>query len=281
MNEAIAIPEGSGIRINPRDPFLVTDSGKFGMRRLPATRILGVPVSLVDMSSAVREIVRWAQEGLTSMVCARDTYSLVCVTKDPMLQEVHERASMITPDGMPLAVTGKLRGHGSMRVSGPTLMEEVCRATAGTGIRHYFYGGKEGVADLLAANLEKRFPGIAVAGTRCPPFGSLSQERDEAEVAAIRAARPNIVWIGMSSPRQDVWMFEHIDRLPGMVLVAVGAAFDFHAGTVKRAPLWMQRRGLEWLFRLVMEPQRLWRRYLLVVPQFLWQMLIKGDRLTR
>lgn len=259
----------ASVRINASDRFLAPVAAPAG-RRLPATRILGTPVSLLTMTMAVEHIVTWARERRSSMVCVRDVHSIMRAAEDPHLLAVHERAAMVTPDGMPLAITSRWRGHGTGRVSGPSLVEEVCNATKGTGLSHYFYGGKEGVAALMVNNLRQRYPGLAVAGIESPPFGEISADEDVATVARILASGAAIVWVGISTPKQDFWMDDHRDRLPGVVMIGVGAAFDFHAGIVKRAPRWMQNSGLEWLHRLGSEPRRLWRRYVLLAPKFVW-----------
>ncbi|PXW64181.1 WecB/TagA/CpsF family glycosyltransferase [Methylobacterium sp. B4] len=274
MSDAAAMPmsEPYALRINRNDPHLVASDGRAG-HRLPATRILGVPVSVIDMPMAVRTIIDWALTRRTSMICVRDVHGIMCAQEQPDLRAAHERASMITPDGAPLTIISRLlRAHGTGRVPGPTLMEEMFAATQGTGIRHYLYGGKEGVAEQVAANFARKYPGSEVCGLECPPFGTVSPERDAGLTDAIRRAEPHIVWVGMSTPKQDIWMNDHLDRLPGMVLIGVGAAFDFHSGAVKRAPKLMQALALEWLHRLMSEPRRLWRRYLVMAPAFLWKM---------
>lgn len=269
-----AVDLGS-VTINRADPHLVEPGGEFGTRKLYATRILSVPVSLVDMQTAVRTILEWAGAGESGTVCVRDVHGIMRCEEDPALRDVHERASMVTPDGMPLALVSRWRGHRTSRVPGPSLVEAVFEASRNTGIRHYLYGGKQGVAEKMAANLMARYPGVEIVGTVSPPFGQASPDEDERDVEAIRQARPHLVWVGMSSPKQDFWIDEHAGRLPGMVLLAVGAAFDFHSGAIKRAPVWMQNSGLEWLHRLSSEPRRLWRRYLVLAPRFVWHLLTK------
>ncbi len=266
-----------GISINAADPFLDTTRGPFGTRELPATRILGVPVSLIDMPFAVETLLRWAGERKTAMVCVRDVHSIMCAQRNPSLQAVHERASMITPDGMPLALISRWRGHQTGRVAGPSLVEEVCWASQETGVRHYFFGGNIGVAEAMAANLKSRFPALAVAGTASPPFRAPTSEEDEQFIADIIASEAAIVWVGISTPKQDFWMDSHRHRLPGKVLIGVGAAFDFHSGAVKRAPVWMQNSGLESLHRLASEPRRLWRRYLIQAPAFVGKVVLTGQ----
>jgi len=191
--------------------------------------------------------------------------------RDPALKRIHNRSGMTTPDGMPLVWLSRLHGHRHVsRVYGPDLLIAVCQESIRAGYRHFFYGGAEGVPEALAAALLRRFPGLVVAGTYSPPFRPLTPEEDEQIVAMINRARPDIVWVGLGAPKQEYWMAEHVGRLEAPVMVGVGAAFDFHSGRKKQAPRWMQRSGLEWLFRLLTEPRRLWRRYLINNPLFLW-----------
>jgi N-acetylglucosaminyldiphosphoundecaprenol N-acetyl-beta-D-mannosaminyltransferase len=233
--------------------------------------ILGVPVSVVHPQSAIGWISGWIGRKESRYVCVADVHSVVQGYKNPMHRASMRGADMIVPDGMPLVWTGRLRGESVMaRVSGPDLLPAVCAHSAKeAGWRHYFFGGAEGVPERLAERLSERFPGLRVVGTCSPPFRALSAEEDAELVRQINEARPDIVWVGLGCPKQERWMAAHVDRIEGAVLIGVGAAFDFHVGHVKRAPLWMQRNGLEWVHRLASEPRRLWRRYLVLAPEFL------------
>jgi N-acetylglucosaminyldiphosphoundecaprenol N-acetyl-beta-D-mannosaminyltransferase len=154
-------------------------------------------------------------------------------------------------------------------------MLAACQRSIEKGYRHFFYGGAPGVAEILATRLHARFPTLQVVGLNTPPFRPLTPAEDRTVVVRINTAQPDIVWVGLSTPKQEHWMASHIGRLQAPVLIGVGAAFDFHAGLKRQAPRWIQRSGLEWLFRLVMEPRRLWRRYLITNPGFLWQILLQ------
>ena len=236
---------------------------------IPATRVLGVPVSLVSLAVAVRTIVGWCQAGTAHFVCVRDVHGIMRAQDDPALMALHEQAGLVTPDGMPLVWLARHRGHDEVdRACGSDLVTALSRISVEKGLRHYFYGGKPGVAERMAAALGERYPGLQLAGTYTPPFRALTVQEDSAVTAAIVAARPHIVWVGLSTPTQEYWMRDHVDRIPGATLIGVGAAFDFHTGDVKRAPALMRSRGLEWLHRLVSEPRRLWRRYLVLAPKF-------------
>jgi N-acetylglucosaminyldiphosphoundecaprenol N-acetyl-beta-D-mannosaminyltransferase len=177
---------------------------------------------------------------------------------------------MVTPDGMPLVWFSHLKGYTFVeRVYGPDLMLAVCEHSLSPGYRHFLYGGGKGVPELLAEKLKFRFPKLQVVGSFSPPFRALTTEEDNQVVDMINAAHSDIVWVGLSTPKQELWMAGHVARLSPSVLVGVGAAFDIHAGLKRQAPYWMQRRGLEWMFRLANEPQRLARRYLVNNPIFI------------
>jgi N-acetylglucosaminyldiphosphoundecaprenol N-acetyl-beta-D-mannosaminyltransferase len=232
------------------------------------------------MSIAVRTILGWIAEGNSQYICVRDVHGIMRAQEDPVLMEIHRKAGLITPDGMPLVWIMKARGYKDAgRVCGADLVAALCRASQPVGTRHYFYGGKPGVAERMAAELNQRFPDLQIVGTDTPPFHALTQEEDRAATDTIAAVSPDVVWVGLSTPKQEYWMREHVGRIPGATLIGIGAAFDFYAGDVKRAPNWMHNSGLEWLHRLVSEPRRLWRRYLVLAPKFV--VLTLGNALRR
>jgi N-acetylglucosaminyldiphosphoundecaprenol N-acetyl-beta-D-mannosaminyltransferase len=241
---------------------------------IPRVNILGVGVSAIDMAMAVRTIDEWIARRDPHYVCVTTVHGVMESQRDPVLRQIHNRAGMVTPDGMPLVWLSRLKGFGDVeRVYGPDLMRAVCQRSTEKGYRHFLYGGAPGVAEILATRLHRQFHGLQVVGIDSPPFRPLTPEEDRAAVERINAAQPDIVWVGISTPKQERWMAAHVGRLTAPVLVGVGAAFDFHAGLKKQAPRWIQRSGLEWLFRLAMEPRRLWRRYLINNPWFLWLIL--------
>ncbi|MCX7060496.1 MAG: WecB/TagA/CpsF family glycosyltransferase [Gammaproteobacteria bacterium] len=245
----------------------------------PATRVLGVPVSTVNMPQAIDTILSWIARGQAHYVCVRDVHGVMRAQEDNQLLEIHHRAGLVTPDGMPLVWLSKRRGYRHVsRVCGADLVAELCAGSVAHGISHYFYGGKPGVAERMAEALVARFPGLKVAGTSTPPFGDMSAEEDAAATQAIVTSGAGVVWVGLSTPKQEYWMRDHVDRIPGATLIGVGAAFDFYAGDVKRAPVWMHHSGLEWLHRLLSEPRRLWRRYLVMAPKFVLMVAWRGLR---
>ncbi len=231
--------------------------------------ILGVGVSAVNLDDAVLMIERWICEGSRNYVCVTGVHGVMESRHNERLRRIHRQAGMVTPDGMPLVWFARLLGGQRLqRVCGPDLMQTMTAISELRRYRQFYYGGAEGVAGKLKQKLIDSCPKLEVAGALCPPFRELTAAEDEAIVDAINAARPDIVWVGLSTPKQEFWMASHIGLVEAPVMIGVGAAFDFLAGTKRRAPAWMQRNGLEWLFRLCSEPRRLWRRYAYIVPAF-------------
>ncbi len=236
--------------------------------------VLGVGISVVDLASAVDEITRWIETDERQYVCVTGVHGVMESQRDGELRRIHDASGLTTPDGMPMVWAGHRAGASTMsRVYGPDLMLALCERAAQRGWRSYFYGGRPGTAELLAARLSSRFPGLVVAGLSSPPFRTLTAAEDEATIKEINDARPDLVWVGLSTPKQERWMAAHVGRLSAPALLGVGAAFDIHAGTLPQAPRWMQQRGLEWLYRLWREPRRLWRRYLSNNPRFVLAIL--------
>lgn len=254
---------------NSAEPVGRPVRGEDARGAIPRVDLLGVGVSAITMDIAVREITGWIVSGRRHYVCVTGVHGIMEAQRDPELLEIYRRSGLTTPDGMPLVWASHWAGASHVdRVYGPDLMLELCARAADRGWRSFFYGGKPGVAELLAERLAARFPGLIVAGTESPPFRELSPEEDAAAVERINAARPDIVWVGLGTPKQERWMAAHTDRVLAPALIGVGAAFDIHAGLLPQAPRWMQRSGAEWLYRLAREPRRLWRRYLSNNPRF-------------
>jgi N-acetylglucosaminyldiphosphoundecaprenol N-acetyl-beta-D-mannosaminyltransferase len=238
--------------------------------------ILGVGVSPINLDDAIATIERWISERSRNYVCIAGVHGVMESRRDQRLRSIHNEAGMVTPDGMPLVWLLRLLGRGNVdRVYGPDLMRKMTAVSSLRGYRQFYYGGAEGVADKLKQALTAAHPNLEVVGTHCPPFRELTPEEDQADIDAINMARPDIIWVGLSTPKQEFWMARHLGRIEAPVMVGVGAAFDFLAGTKRQAPRWMQRNGLEWLFRLCSEPRRLWRRYAYIVPGF--TILAVGD----
>jgi len=231
---------------------------------MPISRanILGVEVSAVNMGQAVAVFESWIGRVGQRYVCVTPAHSVMDCYRDPELRAIFNGSGLTTPDGMAIVWLLWLQGFRHVgRVYGPDLMREVCRLSAEKGWRHFLYGGEPGVAECLKSTLEAQYGGIRVVGTYAPPFRPLSEEEDRQVVASINAMSPDIIWVGISSPKQERWMHDHLQKVNASVLVGVGAAFDFLTARKPQAPHWMQRLGLEWLFRLSCEPRRLWPRY--------------------
>jgi len=238
----------------------------------PRANVLGVGLSAINLEQAVDHLVSSARQGLRGYVCVTGVHGVTEARNDPAFRQILNQAFLNVPDGMPMSWVGWAQGHRAMdRVYGPDLMLEILRRSVPLGLTHFFYGGKEGVADLLAEKMQSRFRGLQVVGTFCPPFRALTgNERAELQ-SRIAERKPDFFWVGLSTPKQERFMAEFLPLLDAKIMVGVGAAFDFHAGLVSQAPGWMQRAGLEWLYRLGTEPRRLGRRYLINNPLFIWR----------
>lgn len=250
----------------------------------PRSDVLGVGVSALTMRDTLAILDGFIETRTRTYVCVTGVHGVMECQQDAELLRIHNEAGLVTPDGMPLVWLSRRRGHAATeRVYGPDLMLAACRRSLDTGHRHFFYGGAEGVPELLAKNLARRFPGLQVCGTYSPPFRPLTGPEEAAVADRINAVRPDIVWVGLSTPKQERWMASQRPRLEAPVLIGVGAAFDFHAGLKPQAPRWMQRSGLEWLYRMLSEPKRLGPRYLVNNPRFIGCLVgeMAGLRRTR
>lgn len=246
------------------------------------TNILGVGVSAINMQQALDQIACWIERRERTYVVVCPVYTVMMCQEQPALRRIVNRAGMVTPDGMPLVFLSRRLGQPHVgRVYGPDLMLAFSEVAARRGYTSFFYGGAEGVPERLAEVLCARLPGLRVAGTHAPPFRDLTDEEDDAVIEMINAANPDVLWVGLGSPKQDYWMARHRDRLNVPVMIGVGAAFDMHTGRIPQAPRWMQRSGLEWLFRLAAEPGRLWRRYLIYNPLFMLYVALQFAGLRR
>lgn len=234
------------------------------------------------MEQALRNIEGWIEAGSTRYVTITGVHGVMESVRDDDLRAIHNSAGMVTPDGMPLVWLGKLLGDAPVeRVYGPDLMLRCCERSVSEGIRHFLYGGAEGVPEELSARLTERFPSLQIAGFYSPPFRQLTADEEEEVVKRINDSGADIVWVGLGTPKQELWMHRFRGRLRAAVLIGVGAAFDFHAGRKRQAPVWMQRTGLEWCFRLMTEPRRLWRRYLINNPAFVARVILQLSGLRK
>ncbi len=242
----------------------------------PKQLIVSVGISRTSYGEVVDLCRQWAAERKTSSqsaaryICVTSVHGIIAAQDDPQIAKILNKADIATPDGMP--IVWALRSFGwreQQRVYGPTLMLELCRSAAAHGHRLFLYGGREETVAVLMRRLHTLFPGLLIAGTFSPPFRPLTDAEKNDVRERVLQSDADIVFVGISTPKQEQWMYENRGCFPGKTLIGVGAAFDFHAGRIRQAPAWMQRSGLEWLFRLGMEPARLWKRYLLITPRFL------------
>ncbi len=236
--------------------------------------VLGVGISVLNLQVALQEIAGALRARRKGYICVTGVHGVMEAQNDEAFRAILNHAFLCTPDGMPMVWMGKIRGHPKMRrVYGPDLMLEACAWGEMNACRHFFYGGAPGVAELLAQKLQAQFPKMEVAGTFTPPFRPLTPAEEMQLAEKVRLARPDILWVGLSTPKQEKFMAEFLPRLDATLMIGVGAAFDFHSGRLKQAPRWMQRSGLEWLYRLRQEPRRLARRYFKNNPLFLLKIL--------
>ncbi|HEY4278333.1 MAG TPA: WecB/TagA/CpsF family glycosyltransferase [Conexibacter sp.] len=240
---------------------------------LPAVEqasVVGVRLAVIDYEGVLDWIDAAVAARAREYVCVAAVHTVMESRDDTALRDAVDRAAFTVPDGQPLAWALRALGHDiDSRVYGPELMARACDRATATGQRHYLYGGRDQSALFkLTLRLRERFPGLRIVGGYAPPFRAMSERELDKVAADINRARPDVVWVGIGVPKQEKWMAAMRDRLDAPVLVGVGAAFDFHAGLVPQAPPWMQRHGLEWLFRLKQEPRRLWKRYARHNPRF-------------
>jgi N-acetylglucosaminyldiphosphoundecaprenol N-acetyl-beta-D-mannosaminyltransferase len=236
----------------------------------PRFDVLGVRISAVSMQTTVETVRRWINDRASTYVCVTGVHGVMESRTDPALTRIHNHSGLTVADGTPLLWCGRWLGLGEVmsRVRGPDLMLNVCELAAREQWPIFLFGAGPGVADQLSARLRATYPGLIVAGTFSPPFRAMSDIEDEELMEAIRRSGARIVWVGLSTPKQERWMAAHVGVIPHCVLLGVGAAFDIHAKGLPQAPIWMQRAGLEWLYRLIREPRRLARRYLSNNPRF-------------
>jgi N-acetylglucosaminyldiphosphoundecaprenol N-acetyl-beta-D-mannosaminyltransferase len=244
--------------------------------------VLGVGLSVLNLERARALIADAIATRRKGYIAVTGVHGVIEAQDDPEFRRILNAAFLCTPDGMPMVWMGKFAGKNEMdRVYGPDLMELICESGIAHGWKHFFYGGAPGVADELKTRLEQRFSGMKVVGTFTPPFRALNTEEEQALTAQVAAAKPDLFWVGLSTPKQERFMAAYLPKLDARLMVGVGAAFDFHAGKVKQAPRWIQRSGLEWAYRVSQEPRRLWKRYARNNPLFLGRVLLQKSGLRK
>jgi len=238
---------------------------------MATVEIVGIPVTAQRYADAIEALLSAVRDRRPFRAHFATVHSVVEATRDDALHTVFESADMVAADGMPLVWLSRRRGAPfAERVCGPDVMLSLCDRGREIGMRHYFVGGRPGTPETLGERLASQFPGLVVVGTTSPPFGPVDAAETSALLDAINRAAPDVVWIGLGSPKQEFWAAEHAGSLLAPLILPVGAAFDFHSGRLRRAPGWMQKAGLEWLFRLASEPRRLFKRYVTTNLRFLY-----------
>jgi len=241
--------------------------------RLERVNVLGVGLSVLNLDLAREAIAGALAQKSKGYVCVTGVHGVMEAQNDPGLRTILNQAFLNTPDGMPMVWVGRFGGFRQMdRVYGPDLMLLIFEWARDHGYTHFLYGGGDGVAAELARKLEAKFPGTRIVGAFTPPFRPLTTSEETDLIRTVNEKRPDIIWVGLSTPKQEKFMAQFIDKFEATLMFGVGAAFDFHAGRVRQAPRWMQRAGLEWFFRLCCEPRRLWRRYFRNNPLFAFNM---------
>jgi len=234
--------------------------------------VLGVHVNVVQILQVVEQMERWIQNRTDGhFISVANIHVVMEAQEDPSFKKLINSAALCVPDGMPLIWCGRLRGHVlRRRVYGPELMITFCRETANKGYRHFLYGGAPEVTNQLVNQLQQSCRGIQIAGTDSPPFRPLTPEEDKEAIRRINEAKPDVLWVGLGCPKQERWIHDHRKQLAVPAIVAIGQAFDLLSGKKRPAPAWMSENGLEWLFRLLQDPRRLWRRYLVYNTKFIY-----------
>lgn len=243
---------------------------------IPIVNIMGVNIAAINMEWLVDFTKKHLKELSGKYICVTNVFATVTASEDKEYLEVQNNALMAIPDGGPLSIVGRKRGFKNMsRTTGPDYMGEMFKISKENGYRHFFYGSKQETLDKLEENLKKDYEGIEIVGLYSPPFRELTKEEDEEIIKMINDAKADFVWVGLGAPKQERWMAKHVDKINGL-MVGVGAGFDYYAGNIRRAPMWMQKMSLEWLYRLIQEPKRLFMKYLTTNTKFIWNAMIRN-----
>ena len=249
---------------------------KVDKSKIPVCNIMGTDIAAINMDWLVKYLCENLDNIRGDYICVSNVHTTVTAYEDVNYKEVQNGGIMAIPDGGPLSSLGQRRGYKSMkRTTGPSLMEEILKVSVEKGYRHYFYGSTEETLEKLFQTLEREYPGLQIAGMYSPPFRPMLKDEDAAIIERINETKPDFVWVGLGAPKQEKWMAEHQGRVQGL-MIGVGAGFDYFAGNIDRAPEWMQKHNLEWVYRLIQDPKRLFARYLHTNTKFIWNAVIKG-----
>lgn len=242
---------------------------------IPVCNILGVDIAAVNMEWTLSYLEKYIKQLSGDYLCVSNVHTTVTSYEELEYRAIQNGGIMALPDGGPLSSVGRKRGHKKMgRVTGPDLMGEIFDISTKKGYRHYFYGSTKETLEKMNNRLNENYPNIEIVGMYSPPFRSITEEEDEIIVKRINDANPDFIWVGLGAPKQEKWLAMHQGKVRGLML-GVGAGFDYHADNIKRAPEWMQRNNLEWLYRLMQDPKRLLNRYLITNTKFL-KLIVTG-----
>lgn len=246
---------------------------KDNFKKLKICNILGVHINVINMQETISYIENNIRDLGGNYICISNVHTTVMSYEDKYYRNIQNTAAMALPDGAPLSVVSRLRGYKEAeRVTGPDLMKELFKVSEKKDYKHYFYGSTQETLDVLREKLSIKYPKLNVIGMYSPPFRKLAEDEDNKIIDMINESSPDFIWVGLGAPKQEIWMYEHKDKINGM-MIGVGAGFDYHAEKISRAPIWMQKYSLEWLYRLMQEPRRLLRRYLNTNIKFIYFIL--------
>ena len=249
---------------------------KVDKRLIPTCNIMGVNIAAINMEWLLDYIEKNLSKIKGDYICDSNVHTTVTSYEDATYCKIQNGGLMAIPDGGPLSTVGQKRGYKNMeRTTGPSLMGEIFEISAKKGYRHYFYGSKEETLESLYQKLSKNYPGIQIVGMYSPPFRPMTEEEDIEIIEKINGSNPDFVWVGLGAPKQEKWMGAHQGKINGL-MIGVGAGFDYYAENIKRAPMWMQKHNLEWVYRLAQDPKRLFKRYWSTNTKFIWNAMIKG-----
>lgn len=243
---------------------------------IPICNIMGVDIAAIDMEWLLEYLNRNVKNLSGDYICVSNVHTTVTAYENQEYCKVQNGGIMAIPDGGPLSSVGRKRGFKNMkRTTGPSLMGEIFKISAAEGYRHYFYGSTDETLEKLYSVLTESYPGIQIAGMYSPPFRPMTEDEDKEIVARINETKPDFIWVGLGAPKQEKWMAAHQGRVEGL-MIGVGAGFDYHAGNIERAPEWMQKSNLEWVYRLLQDPKRLFGRYWHTNTKFIWNAMVRG-----
>jgi N-acetylglucosaminyldiphosphoundecaprenol N-acetyl-beta-D-mannosaminyltransferase len=244
--------------------------------------ILGVGINSLNLPSAVELMESAVVSATRGYVCVTDVRAIIEAQDNPAYLQILNSSFLTVPDGRPSVWIGRAQGFSRMgQVAGPDLILEFCKLSCQKGYSQFFYGGAPGVAERLRDVLSKRYPGLNVVGTYTPPFRPLNDQEEKELTELLARLKPDITWVGLGAPKQELFMAQHLNRFDTALMVGVGAAFDMHTGRISDAPQWVKRAGFAWVHRFMQEPKRLWKRYLKAIPRFIWAITLQLLGLTK